>query len=133
MVRELVPFTQQERQTNSSLTPEISEYAENDDAKSELRRRLRDTSNPLERVASSLFVLGSQPSRTQGSQLREAVSLSKSSNLPSISAEATLGRNSKFYNLTAEDRERLGGIEYRALKMLLKTVLGTDIAIKAIR
>ncbi|QMW24944.1 hypothetical protein G4B84_000189 [Aspergillus flavus NRRL3357] len=112
---------------------EISEYAENDDAKSEIRRRLRDTSNPLERVASSLFVLGSQPSRTQGSQLREAVSLSKSSNLPSISAEATLGRNSKFYNLTAEDRERLGGIEYRALKMLLKTVLGTDIAIKAIR
>ncbi|KAE8328366.1 cation transport protein-domain-containing protein [Aspergillus sergii] len=103
---------------------EISEYAENDDAKSEIRRRIRDTSNPLERVASSLFVLGSQPSRTQGSQLREAVSLSKSSNLPSISAEATLGRNSKFYNLTAEDRERLGGIEYRALKILLKTVLG---------
>ncbi|OGM46920.1 putative potassium uptake transporter [Aspergillus bombycis] len=103
---------------------EISEYAENDDARSEIRRRLRDTSNPLERVASSLFVLGSQPSKTQGSQLREAVSLSKSSNFPSISAEATLGRNSKFYNLTAEDRERLGGIEYRGLKILLKTVLG---------
>ncbi|KAE8158824.1 cation transport protein-domain-containing protein [Aspergillus tamarii] len=103
---------------------EISEYAENDDAKSEIRRRLRDASNPLERVASSLFVLGSQPSKTQGSQLREAISISKSSNLPSISAEATLGRNSKFYNLTAEDRERLGGIEYRALKILLKTVLG---------
>ncbi|KAE8379666.1 cation transport protein-domain-containing protein [Aspergillus bertholletiae] len=102
---------------------EISEYVENDDSKSEFRRRLRDA-NPLERVASSLFVLGSHPSRTQGSQLREAVSLSKSSNLPTISAEATLGRNSKFYNLTAEDRERLGGIEYRGLKILLKTVIG---------
>ncbi|GAB1200905.1 hypothetical protein APSETT444_010286 [Aspergillus pseudonomiae] len=109
---------------------EISEYVENDDARSEIRRRLRDTSNPLERVASSLFVLGSQPSKTQGSQLREAVSLSKSSNLPSISAEATLGRNSKFYNLTAQDRERLGGIEYRGLKILLKTVLGTDITLE---
>ncbi|KAE8394204.1 cation transport protein-domain-containing protein [Aspergillus alliaceus] len=103
---------------------EISEYADNDDTKSEVRRRLRDAPIPLERVASSMFVLGSQPSKSQGSQLREAVSLSKSSNLPYISSQASLGRNSRFYNLTAEDREKLGGIEYRSLKLLLKIVIG---------
>lgn len=36
-----------------------------------------------------------------------------------------MGRNSQFYNLTAQDRERLGGIEYRALKLLLKIASGT--------
>jgi hypothetical protein len=46
----------------------------------------------------------------------------KQLNLPNISSQATQGRNSQFYNLTAEDRERLGGIEYRALKLLLKIV-----------
>ncbi|KAF7593065.1 hypothetical protein BBP40_012082 [Aspergillus hancockii] len=103
---------------------EISEYADNDDTKSDTRRRLKSTPIPLERVASSLFVLGTHPSKSQGSQLREAVSLSKSSNLPCISSQATLGRNSGFYNLTVEDRERLGGIEYRGLKLLLKIVIG---------
>ncbi|KAB8079251.1 cation transport protein-domain-containing protein [Aspergillus leporis] len=103
---------------------EISDYVENDDAKSETRRRLRVTPIPLERVASSMFVLGTQPSKSQGSQLREAVSLSKDPNLPCISSQATVGRNSGFYNLTVEDRERLGGIEYRSLKLLLKIVIG---------
>lgn len=42
--------------------------------------------------------------------------------MPNISSQATIGRNSQFYDLTAEDRERLGGIEYRSLKLLLKIV-----------
>jgi hypothetical protein len=45
--------------------------------------------------------------------------------LPYISNSVTIGRNSTFHNLTAEDRERLGGIEYRALKLLLKIVTGS--------
>jgi hypothetical protein len=73
-----------------------------------------------------MFVLGTQPSKSQGSQLREAVSLSKDPNLPCISSQATVGRNSGFYNLTVEDRERLGGIEYRSLKLLLKIVIGKN-------
>jgi hypothetical protein len=36
-----------------------------------------------------------------------------------------VGRNSNFYKLTDADRERLGGIEYRALRLLLKIVSGT--------
>ncbi|KAE8348979.1 cation transporter [Aspergillus coremiiformis] len=107
----------------SASKDEISEYTENDDTMPEGRRRLWDTSIPIERIASSMFVLGSQPRKSQASH-RNAVSLSKSSNLPYISAQATLGRNSRFYNLTAEDREKLGGIEYRSLKLLLKIVIG---------
>jgi len=40
-----------------------------------------------------------------------------------------LGRNSNFSNLSEEDRDRLGGIEYRALKLLLKLILGYYISL----
>jgi hypothetical protein len=43
---------------------------------------------------------------------------------PFLSRQATLGRNSRFMNLTSEDREALGGIEYRSLKLLLKIIVG---------
>lgn len=42
-----------------------------------------------------------------------------------LSKQVTIGRNSRFYNLTAEDEEKLGGIEYRASKLLLKIAIGT--------
>lgn len=56
------------------------------------------------------------------SQPRQQLAIS---DLPGLSKQVTVGRNSRFYNLTKEDRERLGGIEYRSLKLLLKIVLGT--------
>ncbi|KAF5710057.1 potassium transporter TRK-1 [Fusarium mundagurra] len=43
--------------------------------------------------------------------------------VPFLSRQATLGRNSQFKNLTSHDREILGGIEYRSLKLLLKIVV----------
>lgn len=71
-----------------------------------------------------MFVLGSDPS-LQRQQGRRSGSLSRSSaNLPYLSTHATIGRNSQFYNLSTEDREQLGGIEYRSLKLLLKIVVG---------
>jgi hypothetical protein len=39
-------------------------------------------------------------------------------NMPYLSWEATIGRNSVFVDLTEEQREELGGIEYRSLKTL---------------
>ena len=36
--------------------------------------------------------------------------------------KANIGRNGQFYNLTAEEREYLGGVEYRAIKLLIVTV-----------
>ncbi|KAI9932406.1 hypothetical protein MW887_009919 [Aspergillus wentii] len=105
--------------------PSPCEHDRDDDRRSEeFRRRWRDiasntTGIPLERVASSMFVIGRRPSE-QGQRIQRAVSLSKDSNLPGLSSQASVGRNSQFYNLTARDRETLGGIEYRALRVLLR-------------
>jgi Trk-type K+ transport system membrane component len=75
----------------------------------------------IEHAAASLFVLG----KTTAAPSRRSVSSARGADLPYLSKEATIGRNSNFYKLTAEDRERLGGIEYRALKLLLKIASGT--------
>jgi hypothetical protein len=72
-----------------------------------------------------MFVLGpsaSQPPRAPTQPLEP--SLSQQLDLPELSSHATIGRNSQFHNLTDEDREMLGGIEYRSLKLLLKIVTG---------
>ncbi|KAL1642913.1 hypothetical protein SLS58_005155 [Diplodia intermedia] len=81
----------------------------------------------IENVASSMFVLGADPTARKSSHSRRSASVSRSSMsnaAPYLSREATIGRNSQFYNLSAEDREQLGGIEYRSLKLLLKIVTG---------
>ena len=39
--------------------------------------------------------------------------------VPYISFDAVVGRNSQFHDLTEEELEELGGVEYRALKLLL--------------
>ncbi|KUI64236.1 High-affinity potassium transport protein [Cytospora mali] len=36
--------------------------------------------------------------------------------------KANIGRNGQFYNLTVQQREYLGGVEYRAIKLLISTV-----------
>lgn len=36
--------------------------------------------------------------------------------------KANIGRNGQFYNLTVQEREYLGGVEYRAIKLLIVTV-----------
>ncbi|EEU43676.1 uncharacterized protein NECHADRAFT_12230, partial [Fusarium vanettenii 77-13-4] len=43
--------------------------------------------------------------------------------VPYLSWTPTIGRNSQFYKLTSEQRDELGGIEFRALKLLLRILL----------
>ncbi|KAJ5447982.1 Potassium transport protein high-affinity [Penicillium cf. griseofulvum] len=76
----------------------------------------------LERVVTSVFVLGNSLSRERSQKTGQ--NGMKQLDLPNMSSQATIGRNSQFHNLSAEDRERLGGIEYRSLKLLLKIVTG---------
>ncbi|PHH59448.1 hypothetical protein CDD81_3178 [Ophiocordyceps australis] len=92
--------------------------------------RLREA-RTLTRVASSMFVLGSRPAPRRANSMPAApLAMSRPSmdrrqstrDMLALSRQATLGRNSTFYNLTREDREKLGGIEYRSLKLLLKIV-----------
>ncbi|CAH0044433.1 unnamed protein product [Clonostachys solani] len=95
-----------------------------------LRRRITDGSRLAESrsvdrvatVASSMFVIGRErPLRER----RNSISLQQPAlnSLPYLSNQVTIGRNSLFVNLTSEDREILGGIEYRSLKLLLKIVI----------
>ncbi|KAI9801200.1 MAG: hypothetical protein M1825_003474 [Sarcosagium campestre] len=89
-----------------------------------VRRQGRRTSiitnaTSLEHVASSLFVVGAAPHPEEKTKARPETSPLQ---VPYLSSQATVGRNSQFYNLTTQDREQLGGIEYRSLKLLLKVV-----------
>ncbi|RAH54761.1 cation transporter [Aspergillus piperis CBS 112811] len=125
-----VPIAEVQRGPGKDVIEEEDEDAETERRNSENTDDLLENGRsatsglPFERVASSLFVIGKQPSRAREPSLRPAISLSKDANLPDLSVQATLGRNSQFHNLTAADRERLGGIEYRSLKLLLKIVIG---------
>ncbi|KAF2965198.1 hypothetical protein GQX73_g8377 [Xylaria multiplex] len=61
---------------------------------------LQDRINPLRRIRTAL---------TQGKE---------ADRMPYLSYQPTIGRNSQFVDLTEEQREELGGIEYRSLKTL---------------
>lgn len=75
----------------------------------------------IENVASSLFVLRPAPSTER--RFSNASRHPRPSDLPALSKQVTIGRNSRFLNLSSADREKLGGIEYRALKVLFKIVV----------
>lgn len=52
------------------------------------------------------------------SSFKTALSRDKDETAPYLSWQPTIGRNSAFVDLTEEQREELGGIEYRSLKSL---------------
>ncbi|KAK4098197.1 hypothetical protein N658DRAFT_509705 [Parathielavia hyrcaniae] len=79
-------------------------------------------SKSIEHAAASLFILGK--TAPPASARRSHSTTRVGADLPYLSQQVTIGRNSNFKGLTARDRERLGGIEYRALKLLLKIVSG---------
>lgn len=45
--------------------------------------------------------------------------------MPYLSYTPTVGRNSAFVDLTDEQKDELGGLEYRALKLLAKILVGS--------
>lgn len=51
-------------------------------------------------------------------RIRTALTFSKDEPMPYLSWQPTIGRNSQFVGLSEEQREELGGIEYRSLKTL---------------
>ncbi|EQB46072.1 trk family potassium uptake protein [Colletotrichum gloeosporioides Cg-14] len=79
----------------------------------------------MEKVASSVLVLGHSKSLDRESRLSDLSTRPRpprTADLPYLSRQVTVGRNSQFFHLTEQDRELLGGIEYRSLKLLLKIV-----------
>lgn len=82
------------------------------------------TTRSLERAATSILALGHTPPPPKHKSSSVLPTEPKTLDLPYLTRQVTVGRNSRFYNLTSTDREVLGGIEYRALKLLLKFILG---------
>ncbi|KAM0218022.1 hypothetical protein ACHAPA_010990 [Fusarium lateritium] len=74
-------------------------------------------------VATSLFVIGNTAQGPKERPLTRAPTLA-AGDFPRLSREVTIGRNSIFHNLSSADREELGGIEYKSLKLLLKIIVG---------
>lgn len=78
-------------------------------------------------IASSMFVLGTIGRSDDGRADTRSVTSRRRSlqvDLPALSEQVTVGRNSKFHGLSARDREIVGGIEYCSLKLLFKIVSG---------
>lgn len=96
-----------------------------------MRRRRTDGSRLVEAksfdrvatVASSVFVIGSEMNRREPRASMSSERPPALNGKPLLSRQATVGRNSQFKNLTSEDRDALGGIEYRSLKLLLKIII----------
>ena len=62
---------------------------------------------------------GEHPSRVRSKTfgtLKSALSREKEDEMPYLSYTPTIGRNSNFIGLSLEEREELGGIEYRSLR-----------------
>lgn len=73
----------------------------------------------VHRDRNNLHVTPSSGRRRTLEKIRTALSGNKKEDqAPYLSWEPTLGRNSQFPDLSAEQREELGGIEYRSLKTL---------------
>lgn len=65
-----------------------------------------------------------RPARTRTlDTIRSALSRDKEEDMPYLSYTPTMGRNSNFVGLTLEQREELGGIEYRSLRTLALILL----------
>jgi hypothetical protein len=50
----------------------------------------------------------------------------ESKEVPYISFSAVVGRNSRFHDLTEEQMDELGGVEYRGLRVLLYIVVAVS-------
>ncbi|KOS17990.1 Low-affinity potassium transport protein [Escovopsis weberi] len=65
-----------------------------------------------------------RPVRTKTMEsIRSALTRDKAEDMPYLSYTPTMGRNSNFLGLTLEQREELGGIEYRSLRTLALVLL----------
>ncbi|KAK2793896.1 low affinity potassium transporter [Onygenales sp. PD_12] len=97
---------------------------ENERRKLPTMGRLLSHAVSIERAATNAFVLGndSRKRSRSASGRRDSSSTRRALEMPYLSYDPLMGRNSKFLDLTDEQRDELGGIEYRSLKLLAKIV-----------
>lgn len=84
-----------------------------------------DNKHHTTEAESAVTTASKAKSRRQSFQtMRAAFSREKVEGTPYLSWEPTIGRNSAFPDLSEEQREELGGIEYRSLKTLALVLTG---------
>jgi potassium uptake Trk family protein len=86
------------------------------------RDAIHTVTSPKEALDSA-SIYGSQPRSRRMSTQSTCRSENALQSLPWLSNQVTVGRNSNFSGLTPQDREELGGVEYRSLKLLLKVIV----------
>lgn len=94
------------------------------------RSSMSQGADNIAHVAKTMLILDTERQRRRNST-SPGPSLSRQSTRANdadpnltLSRHATIGRNSDFGSMTQADWERVGGIEYRSLKLLLKIVFG---------
>ncbi|PVI00931.1 hypothetical protein DM02DRAFT_369873 [Periconia macrospinosa] len=80
-----------------------------------MRRRGSDADS----ITPAMTLRSRQRTKTLGSFLSRERDREEEDPMPYLSWTPTVGRNSAFVDLSEDQREELGGIEYRALKLLL--------------
>lgn len=88
---------------------------DDDEHPSGLRRRRLTNRMPRPRRLSRAITLAS---------VKTAMTRDKTDDMPYLSYTPTMARNSNFVGLTLEQRDELGGIEYRSLRTLAFVLLG---------
>ncbi|KAF2453477.1 cation transport protein-domain-containing protein [Lineolata rhizophorae] len=86
--------------------------------------RILPSAMSIERATSSAFVMGGISRHDTSHQSPRGGNTREPSPVPYLSYRPIVGRNSQFKDLTREQREELGGIEYRSLKLLAKILIG---------
>ncbi|XP_044724337.1 cation transport protein [Hirsutella rhossiliensis] len=89
------------------------------------RHRMDDLADEAKAVGGAMDSLRFRkpPGTRTLSNLRSVLSRDREEDMPYLSYTPTLGRNSNFVGLTLEQREELGGIEYRSLRTLALILL----------
>lgn len=127
-------------QMPETVNEEVPENAVGTYAEGHLRRNISvdDARRDLQKLTSPVFRLTSRrtaatnrsrartahddetapPARTNTSRSLRQMTSREQGPIQYLSWQPTIGRNSAFINLTEEQREELGGIEYRSLKTL---------------
>ncbi|KAL0473828.1 cation transport domain-containing protein [Neurospora intermedia] len=101
-----------------SFVPQLNHLKFRKNSRAHTRNRADEEADP--KLQRSNSRMSRRPSL---SAMRSAFTKDKMEPTPYLSWEPTLGRNSQFHDLTEEQREELGGIEYRVLKLLQKIIL----------
>jgi hypothetical protein len=115
----------------------IHEYRETVSSAYDLRRRhtansrhsIPKQTSDIANIAKSMLILDSEGALRRNSQVSNfsrppTKARDASDALATLSQSATIGRNSEFGGLTEADREKIGGLEYRSLRLLLKVIFG---------